>query len=149
MESRSEIAYLRNGKQYKRHALLYDLPGSCLCGWGNTEYFEQRPGGEITRLVKNKVSVSDYVVGKSGYYTLHGSATKAPEIYKWSKNQALKLTSVNDSVMAKVQMGSVEKVSFKSKDLTPIEGFVIKPADFDPAKKYPLILWIHGGPIGQ
>ncbi len=106
-------------------------------------------GGEITRLVKNKVSVSDYVVGKSGYYTLHGSATKAPEIYRWSENQALKLTTVNDSVMAKVQMGSVEKVSFKSKDATPIEGFVIKPADFDPAKKYPLILWIHGGPIGQ
>ena len=106
-------------------------------------------GGEITRLGKDKVSVSSYEVGKSGYYTLHGSATSANEIYKWSENQPLKLTFVNDSVMAKVQMGSVDKVNFKSKDLTPIEGFVIKPDDFDPSKKYPLILWIHGGPIGQ
>jgi len=106
-------------------------------------------GGEITRLVSNKVSLSDYTIGKSAIYTLQGSATESPEIFKWSAGQSQKLSAVNDSVLAKIQMGSVDKVTFKSKDLTPIEAFVVKPTGFDPAKKYPLILWIHGGPIGQ
>jgi dipeptidyl aminopeptidase/acylaminoacyl peptidase len=38
--------------------------------------------------------------------------------------------------------------SWKSQDGEPIEGILIKPADFDPAKKYPLLCVIHGGPTG-
>jgi len=45
-------------------------------------------------------------------------------------------------------LGTREVVSWKSKDGTTIEGVLIKPADFDPAKKYPLLCIIHGGPTG-
>src|SRR5262249_39597060 len=38
-------------------------------------------------------------------------------------------------------------ITWNSKDGTPIEGVLIKPADYDPAKKYPLIVLIHGGPV--
>jgi dipeptidyl aminopeptidase/acylaminoacyl peptidase len=41
-----------------------------------------------------------------------------------------------------------EVVQWKSGDGTPIEGVVYKPADFDPHKKYPLLVVIHGGPTG-
>ncbi|MBL0157790.1 MAG: S9 family peptidase [Bryobacterales bacterium] len=41
-----------------------------------------------------------------------------------------------------------EVISWKSKDGTVIEGVLTKPADFDPAKKYPLLCVIHGGPTG-
>ncbi len=41
-----------------------------------------------------------------------------------------------------------ELIEWKSKDGTPIEGVLIKPADFDPMKKYPLLVVIHGGPTG-
>ena len=41
-----------------------------------------------------------------------------------------------------------ELFEWKSKDGTPIEGVLIKPADFDPSKKYPLLVVIHGGPTG-
>ena len=39
-------------------------------------------------------------------------------------------------------------ISWKSQDGTTIEGVLIKPADFDPSKKYPLLCIIHGGPTG-
>jgi dipeptidyl aminopeptidase/acylaminoacyl peptidase len=39
-------------------------------------------------------------------------------------------------------------ISWKSKDGAAIEGVLIKPADFDPSKKYPLLVVIHGGPTG-
>ncbi|MGA7156730.1 MAG: S9 family peptidase [Acidobacteriaceae bacterium] len=45
-------------------------------------------------------------------------------------------------------LGTVELVSWKSKDGTTIEGVLRKPADYDPAKKYPLLVMIHGGPTG-
>lgn len=41
-----------------------------------------------------------------------------------------------------------EVVSWKSKDGTTIEGVLIKPTNFDPTKKYPLLVVIHGGPTG-
>jgi dipeptidyl aminopeptidase/acylaminoacyl peptidase len=41
-----------------------------------------------------------------------------------------------------------EVIQWKSSDGTPIEGILIKPADYDPARKYPLLVVIHGGPTG-
>jgi dipeptidyl aminopeptidase/acylaminoacyl peptidase len=46
------------------------------------------------------------------------------------------------------KLGSVEIVSWKSKDGTLIEGVLHKPADYDPKRKYPLLVKIHGGPTG-
>jgi len=45
-------------------------------------------------------------------------------------------------------LGTREVISWKSKDGTEIEGVLIKPSDFDPAKKYALLCIIHGGPTG-
>jgi dipeptidyl aminopeptidase/acylaminoacyl peptidase len=46
------------------------------------------------------------------------------------------------------KLGTVEVVSWKSKDGAVIEGILHKPADFDPSRKYPLLVMIHGGPTG-
>jgi dipeptidyl aminopeptidase/acylaminoacyl peptidase len=46
------------------------------------------------------------------------------------------------------KLGSVEAVTWKSKDGTLIEGVLHKPADFDPKRRYPLLVKIHGGPTG-
>jgi len=45
-------------------------------------------------------------------------------------------------------LGTRELVTWKSTDGAEIEGVLIKPADFDPNKKYPLLCIIHGGPTG-
>jgi dipeptidyl aminopeptidase/acylaminoacyl peptidase len=45
-------------------------------------------------------------------------------------------------------LGTREVISWKSQDGTEIEGVLIKPPDFDPAGKYPLLCIIHGGPTG-
>jgi dipeptidyl aminopeptidase/acylaminoacyl peptidase len=45
-------------------------------------------------------------------------------------------------------VGSAEVISWKSKDGATIEGILRKPANYDPAKKYPLLVMIHGGPTG-
>jgi dipeptidyl aminopeptidase/acylaminoacyl peptidase len=57
------------------------------------------------------------------------------------------LTHMTDQAKPFV-VGTREVISWKSTDGTPIEGVLIKPADFDPSKKYPLLCIIHGGPTG-
>ena len=46
------------------------------------------------------------------------------------------------------RLGSREVVKWKSRDGQEIEGILIKPRDFDPSRKYPLLCVIHGGPTG-
>jgi dipeptidyl aminopeptidase/acylaminoacyl peptidase len=57
-----------------------------------------------------------------------------------------KLTNVNDDIFFNITLGDVEEVWYKSTDDFDIQGWLVKPPDFDPSQKYPLILVIHGGP---
>src|SRR5262245_24097007 len=56
------------------------------------------------------------------------------------------LTHVNDDVLGQVKLGDVEELWYTSLDNYKIQGWLMKPPDFDPSKKYPLMLSIHGGP---
>jgi dipeptidyl aminopeptidase/acylaminoacyl peptidase len=58
-----------------------------------------------------------------------------------------KLTDMTAQI-ADWKLGTAEVVSWKSQDGASIEGVLRKPADYDPAKKYPLLVVIHGGPTG-
>jgi len=59
------------------------------------------------------------------------------------------LTSVNEDILADVKLGQVEEIWYDSVGGMKIQGWVVKPPDFDPAKKYPMMLSIHGGPHGM
>ncbi|HXL22031.1 MAG TPA: S9 family peptidase [Candidatus Dormibacteraeota bacterium] len=60
------------------------------------------------------------------------------------------LTTLNRELLSQKKPGAVEEIWWESsKDKRKIEGWVVKPPDFDPAKKYPLILEIHGGPFAD
>ena len=56
------------------------------------------------------------------------------------------LTRVNDDLFKQLTLSTPERITYKSFDGTPIEAWVVRPPDFSPTKKYPLILDIHGGP---
>jgi dipeptidyl aminopeptidase/acylaminoacyl peptidase len=59
------------------------------------------------------------------------------------------LTRVNDDVFAGVTFGEVEEIWYESVDDYRIQGWIVKPPDFDPNREYPLMLAIHGGPHGM
>ncbi|RKY89000.1 S9 family peptidase [candidate division KSB1 bacterium] len=61
--------------------------------------------------------------------------------------QPHRLTDMNDQIKD-FTLGKRELIRWVSKDGTEIEGVLYKPADFDPGKKYPLLVIIHGGPTG-
>ena len=77
------------------------------------------------------------------------SATSLNEIYvtETANFAPRKLTAMTDLVK-NFTLATREVISWKSQDGTIIEGILLKPADFDPTKKYPLLCVIHGGPTG-
>ena len=60
-----------------------------------------------------------------------------------------RLTRVNEKLWADLDLAGVERVPYKSTDGWDIEGFLVKPIGWQPDKKYPMILSIHGGPAGM
>ncbi len=62
--------------------------------------------------------------------------------------RSAQITHVNDDLFKDIQQSEPEEVWYKSFDGKNIQGWILKPPDFDASKKYPLILEIHGGPHG-
>jgi dipeptidyl aminopeptidase/acylaminoacyl peptidase len=58
----------------------------------------------------------------------------------------IQITRVNEGLFREVTQSEPEEIWYKSFDGKDIQGWILKPPDFDPSKKYPLILEIHGGP---
>jgi dipeptidyl aminopeptidase/acylaminoacyl peptidase len=57
-----------------------------------------------------------------------------------------KLTHLNGALWTQLELQPVERLPFKSTDGWAIEGFFVKPLGWQPGKKYPMVLVIHGGP---
>jgi dipeptidyl aminopeptidase/acylaminoacyl peptidase len=60
-----------------------------------------------------------------------------------------RITDVNEKLWSQLEMTMPEEITFRSFDGRPIQGWIQKPPNFDPSRKYPLILQIHGGPNGS
>ena len=76
-----------------------------------------------------------------------GSAQRPPDVWVTRGGKARQLTHLNDSLFASKTLGKVEKLPVTAFDGKSIDAWLVTPPDFDPSKKYPLILEIHGGPF--
>lgn len=64
-------------------------------------------------------------------------------------NKKQQITHVNQDAVSTFELGDYEQFNFKGWNDETVHGYVVKPADFDPNKKYPLAFLIHGGPQGS
>ena len=72
------------------------------------------------------------------------------EVYKMDLGQkAVALTHMNDAIFAQVFTSPLEPFWFTGSENHKVQGFIVKPPNFDAAKKYPVKFLIHGGPQGE
>ena len=107
--------------------------------------------GEYETYDLGKVSPRFLIsINDNGYTAFSAlSPKKLQEVYLGSLDAdgvSLKRITRNTERNAHLDFGTVESIRWTSKDGTEIEGILRKPSDFDPAKKYPLIIFPHGGP---
>ena len=60
-----------------------------------------------------------------------------------------RITRINDARLAEARMGDPEQFTFRGWNDEIVHGYVVKPADFEPGRKYPVAFLIHGGPQGS
>ncbi len=59
------------------------------------------------------------------------------------------LTEINHPLLDQLDLGQVDEIWYKGPAGNDLQGWLLKPPGFDPSKKYPLILEIHGGPLAM
>jgi dipeptidyl aminopeptidase/acylaminoacyl peptidase len=107
--------------------------------------------GRMTREVEGERSFSDLEYDKAhDSWVLQLSTPQRPaEIFALEKGSLRALTNIHDGFLAPLQLASVEGFQSKSKDGTLVSGILYRPANAPVGRKLPLILFIHGGPVGQ
>ncbi len=115
-------------------------------------YFVSRKGA-VRKVTSGAHYLSSLSLAKNGQAVALRSTPSQPNVlvaFSVDKPETFKtLVDVNADVLADVKLGEVEEMWFTSPDGLDLQGWLIKPADFEPGKKYPLVLWIHGGPYSM
>ncbi|HEV2084352.1 MAG TPA: S9 family peptidase, partial [Gemmatimonadales bacterium] len=107
-------------------------------------------GGSVQLLTKGRRVVSDFSVGPGGKVAVLASTPSAPaEVFAVEGGELRGISRQNDRWLADVQLAPVEEISFKSRDGTPIGGFLVRPVGYQPGTRVPAVLRIHGGPVSQ
>ena len=105
--------------------------------------------GEKKTVIDTEGSVDDYdLVEETGkVLSVRLFAGKLQELYASDLNggEAEQISSFNTEVLEDTYVALPEKFTFMSEGYD-IDGWVLKPIDYDPEKKYPAVLDIHGGP---
>lgn len=104
-----------------------------------------------TNLVHNAGSTSAIEAAPDGktLYFQKSTLSRPSDIYAMPKGGvARQLTHHNDAMLAALDMGAYESISWTGAENARVQGWLIRPPNFDAAKKYPAIVLIHGGPQG-
>ena len=107
--------------------------------------------GKIVRQVPD-VAASGAVTDSKGNFFFTNSTTGKPNAlyrYEVKKHRTTQLTHYNDALEAEVDFRPSEELWIKGAAGDSMEIFIVKPHNFDPNKRYPLVMNVHGGPQMQ
>lgn len=108
--------------------------------------------GEVKRLTHRSTN-EDLTVTPDGKYLvfLRQSVIHPNDVYRMNlqTKEITQITHANDELLAQLDMNPWESFWFRGAGGTKVEGFMVKPPNFDPHKKYAMVYLVHGGPQGQ
>ncbi len=110
-------------------------------------------GGELEEIVGSGGVVGSFAFDadyeRLAYF--RGSMLDPGQIWlrEMATGETRQLTQVNAALLGELALGEVEEIWFEGPDGNDLQGWILKPPDFDPERVYPAILEIHGGPLAQ
>jgi dipeptidyl aminopeptidase/acylaminoacyl peptidase len=117
---------------------------------GQTSLFAVDPATGKADILVGPGTVVGFAPLGGGVVFERNTLTSPTEIYFLAPGAEEKaLTSINAAKLAAARMGEPEQYSFKGWNNETVYGYIVKPVDFDAAKKYPVAFMIHGGPQGS
>lgn len=115
----------------------------------NNLYFSAVSGGNPKQITTGNHQFLPSSISQNG--TVAGVLSDAKQtgdvvVFNVKTPTPRKITDVNGDLMEGRKLGDVEEIWYDSVGGMKVQGWIVKPPDFDVTKKYPLILYIHGGP---
>lgn len=117
--------------------------------FGNSNLYFASIDGKVKKVTSGNHMLSATTFNDNGIAAgVISTSSNPPDIVKINTKtgEITQLTKINSDILDYITLGEVEEVNYKSNDGTAVQGWLVKPPDFDPTKKYPMILVIHGGP---
>ncbi|UCF06334.1 MAG: S9 family peptidase [bacterium] len=107
-------------------------------------------GGRVKEIFRGGTNTALAVTPKNQLIFLHQSLSEPNEVYSISTNgkDFKKLSTFNDGILAGIEFGEVEDVTFNGWGEADVQMFILYPPGFDASKKWPLLILVHGGPHG-
>jgi dipeptidyl aminopeptidase/acylaminoacyl peptidase len=105
--------------------------------------------GEIAPVATGNTVVHQIAAAAGRTALLASSANSPKEVYALEHGQLRPLSAHNQALFTELATGRVEDIAFRSSDGTEIHGQIVKPPGYDSGRRYPTLVWIHGGPQGQ
>ncbi|GCE12226.1 S9 family peptidase [Tengunoibacter tsumagoiensis] len=111
-------------------------------------------GSHPETLTPGDLHVRDFTIdaSKQQLALLIGSPVAPQEIFVRSlhaNGELRQLSHENDALLGELALARPELLTYQGADGWPIEGWILKPQNFTPSQKYPLVVEIHGGPATQ
>ena len=103
-------------------------------------------GTSLEKITDFEGSTDDAAIGESGTWIIAMTEQKLQEVYEVVDGTPVQRTFLNEEVLKDVYVAKPQRLCVKQEE--PVYGWVLLPKDYDPEKKYPAILDIHGGPKG-
>lgn len=110
---------------------------------------EERVTG-MEQLTRGTHEISSFDAGPDGriVYVLHTASDPAALCLREPNGVTRVLYAPNSAVLAETALAAVEEIVFSSDEHT-VQGWALMPPDFDPLRRYPVVVEIHGGPHAQ
>jgi dipeptidyl aminopeptidase/acylaminoacyl peptidase len=107
--------------------------------------------GKLTRILDGERSISsfEYDRTRNSWVMFMSTPARPTEMLLFEHDSLTMLTKIHDAFLAPLQLAAVEGFRSKSKDGASISSILFRPANAAANQKLPLILHIHGGPVGQ
>lgn len=103
-------------------------------------------GSTFEKMTSFEGSSDDMVIGKDGLWIIAMTEQKLQEVYEVIDGNPVQRTFLNEDILKDVYVAKPRRLSIENQDT--VYGWVLLPKDYDPQKKYPAILDVHGGPKG-
>ncbi|HET6204982.1 MAG TPA: S9 family peptidase [Planctomycetota bacterium] len=121
---------------------------------GNVQVFSVPiEGGEVRRLIAGDRTVGDFSVSRDGNAIafVASDPMHPPEVSLVLRDGTGEkaLSRANEAFLAEVALAKPEELRVPSPGGREVHGWVMRPSDFDPSRKYPCVLYVHGGPYSS
>jgi len=157
----SENATLSDVRESGNQNPVWSVDGNSLyylvSDFGNCHLYKTDLQGETQAVITGVIDISGFSPDTNGdkFALLAAKPSKPAEVFLAKKvvdNETFDpviFTGINSTLLDLINVSEPVEIKFKSFDDTLIQGWLLKPQNFDSNIKYPLILYIHGGPAAQ